>query len=174
MSRAEVEVLQTSPADGEQVLWLFKKTLELNGRMGYSVWESIDEAFLKRDMLSGHQYKVISGNDILCVFSIQLNDALIWGDRETNDAVYLHRIVTHPLQRGKRQFAKVIDWAKQFAQLHRRSAIRMDTWSSNTRLISYYISYGFQVVGHVLTPDDPLLPIQNRNLQVTLLELPVI
>jgi hypothetical protein len=47
----------------------------------------------------------------------------------------------------------------------------MDTWADNYKIIEYYKSFGFVFIENYKTPDTPELPIQNRNLNVALLEL---
>lgn len=53
-------------------------------------------------MERGGQYKVVQGTDVLCVFSVQHDDPFIWRERDRGDALYLHRIATHPHCRGQR------------------------------------------------------------------------
>ena len=145
--------------------------MKLQGRNGYKVWEDIDKAGLEKDMESGLQYKIVLDNDILCIFSIQYHDPFIWRDRDRNDAVYLHRIVVNPNFKGQKQFQKVLDWAKDFAQSKGLQFVRMDTWADNLKIIEYYKSFGFVFIENYKTPDAPELPVQNRNLNVALLEL---
>lgn len=105
------------------------------------------------------------------MFSIQFRDPYIWRDRDQNDAIYLHRIVVNPNFRGQKQFQHVLLWAKQFAHANHLRFIRMDTWADNHRIIDYYKSFGFRFVGNCQTTDVPELPIQNRNLNLALLEI---
>ncbi|MGM5629847.1 hypothetical protein O2K51_03010 [Apibacter raozihei] len=58
-----------------------------------------------------------------------------------------------------------------YAKNNKIDNIRMDTWADNQRLIEYYKSYGFQFVENHKTPNEPELPIQNRNLEIILLEI---
>ena len=46
----------------------------------------------------------------------------------------------------------------------------MDTWADNPNLIDYYKNFGFGVFGYFKTPDSHELPIQQRNIEVVLLE----
>ncbi len=97
-----------------------------------------------------------------------------WGAKDQNDAIYLHRIVANPDSPVKKIFSKVLDWALDYAMKHQLKYIRMDTWAENTQLINYYKSYGFSFVENFKTGDNNELPIQNRNLNVALLQLEVI
>lgn len=170
-STKSIHIINTSKEDLDDVLWLFAQAMELQGRNGYKVWEDVDKAGLEKDIESGLQYKIVQGNNILCIFSIQYHDPFIWRDRDRNDAIYLHRIVVNPNFKGQKQFQKVLDWAISFAQSKGFTYVRMDTWADNAKIIEYYRSFGFVFIENYTTPDTPELPIQNRNLQVALLEL---
>ena len=47
----------------------------------------------------------------------------------------------------------------------------MDTWADNEKIIEYYKTFGFKFLENYKTSNEPELPIQNRNLEVALLEL---
>jgi len=157
--------------DLDTVLWLFDQAMELQGKNGYKVWEGIDIIALQKDIDEGLQYKIVKGNDILCIFSTQHNDPFIWRDRDQNDAIYLHRIVVNPNFKGQKQFQKVLNWAKQFARQNNLKFVRMDTWADNKKIIDYYKSFGFEFIENYKTASATELPIQNRNLNVALLEM---
>lgn len=167
----DFQVVNTTQADWDKIAALFEKAIELQGKNGYKVWADIDRPALKSDIEKGLHYKITVGEYILCIFSVQYSDPLIWGAREKNDAIYLHRIVVNPDFKGQKQFAKVLEWAKQHALAKHLRFIRLDTWADNDRIIAYYQSFGFELLGDYTTPDSPELPIQNRNLHVALLEM---
>jgi len=147
--------------------------MNLQGKNGYRVWNDIDKIALEKEIENRLQYKVANSTEIMCIFSIQFNDPLIWRLRDKNDAIYLHRIVTHPEFRGQKIFAQVLHWAIQFARQRRLQCIRMDTWSDNQKIIDYYLSFGFTLIEHYKTTNSPDLPVQNRNLDLALLEMNV-
>ena len=167
----DLKIINTTKEDLEKVLWLFEQAMNLHRKDGYKVWSSIDKIALENDIEERLQYKIVREQDILCVFSIQHRDPLIWSDRDRGDAIYLHRIVVNPNFKGQRVFEKVLGWATRFALQRQLKFVRMDTWADNKKLIDYYKSFGFRLVDYYKTGDAPGLPIQNRNLDVALLEL---
>lgn len=171
MQTNNISIDNTTKEDLPKVLRIFEQAMALQGKNGYKVWDSIDKAGLEKDIEQGLQYKIVQQNDMLCLFSIQYQDPFIWRDRDRNDAIYLHRIVVNPDFRGQKQFQKVLAWAKQFALSRGLKYIRMDTWADNFKIIDYYKSFDFEFIENYTTPDVPGLPMQNRNLRVTLLEL---
>ena len=165
------KIVNTVKDDLDKVVWLFEQAMELQGKNGYKVWTGIDKITLEKDIENGLQYKIVMDNDILCIFSIQHNDPFIWRDRDQSDAIYLHRIVVNPHFKGQRQFEKVLHWAKLFARRNNLKFVRMDTWADNEKIIDYYKSFGFEFIEYYKTTHAPELPIQNRDLNVALLEL---
>ena len=166
-----IKITNTTKDDLDTVLWLFEEAMDLQGKNGYKVWEGIDKIALEKDIEEGLQYKIVKDYDMLCIFSIQHSDPFIWRDRDKGDEIYLHRIVVNPNFKGQKQFQKVLNWAKQFARKNNLKFVRMDTWADNKKLINYYKSFGFEFIENYKTTNATELPIQNRNLNVALLEM---
>lgn len=169
----EIKIINTTKEDLDMIFFLFEQAMELQGKNGYKVWDNIDVAGLNKDIANGLQYKILRGNEILCIFSIQYNDPFIWLDRDQGDAIYLHRIVVNPKFKGQKQFEKVLNWAKQLARQNNLKFVRMDTWAENKKIIDYYKLFGFEFVEYFKTSNSTELPTQNRNLNVALLEMKV-
>jgi ribosomal protein S18 acetylase RimI-like enzyme len=170
---AEIQVCNTDLSDLKTILWLFDEATKLQNKNGYKVWDSIDEMALQKEIANKLQFKIVKNDSILCIFSIQYSDPFIWQDKDQNDAIYLHRIVTNPNFKGQRLFGKVLNWVFQFAKQNNRNYVRMDTWADNQQLIDYYKSFGFRFIENYKTTYTDKLPLQNRNLNVALLELTI-
>lgn len=167
----DVTITNTSLDDWAMMTGLFKKAMELHGKNGYKVWAEIDEASLKRDIENHLQYKIMRNGHVLCIFTAQYSDPFIWQEKDKGDALYLHRAVVNPDFKGQKQFEKILNWATQRALQNHLKYVRMDTWADNTKIIDYYKSFGFKWIGNHKIGDEPGLPIQNRNLEVALLEM---
>lgn len=166
-------ITNTTMAEWSAIMELFEAAIHDQASRGRKVWASIDADALKRDIQNRLQYKVIANERIVCLFSALYADPLIWGDRDQQDAIYLHRIVVNPHQKGNRLFQQVLDWACDVARRKNLRYIRMDTWADNDRIISYYESFGFRKLDTLITGDSPDLPEQNRNLHIALLQYEV-
>jgi GNAT superfamily N-acetyltransferase len=161
----------THEEDLETIYWLFEQAIAYQKKNQYVGWNDYDKAFIQKDIVRGLQYKITEGSEIHGIFSICLNDELIWRTKEKGDAIYLHRIVTHPNHKGQNQFGKILHWAINYAKQHSLLHIRMDTWLNNVRIIEFYKSHGFAFVETYTTSDSPDLPIQHRKLALALLEM---
>ncbi len=164
------QIINTTNEDLEFIYSLFEEAIAYQKRKNYPAWNGFDKDVLVKDVEQKQHYKIIIDQEITCVFSVLKADPLIWGEREKGDAIYLHRIVVNPKHKGVRQFDKILRWAINYVTHLNRKLIRMDTWAHNSNIIDYYKSYGFEFLGNFKTSDTPDLPIQNRNLEVALLE----
>lgn len=169
----DFEIVNTSLGDWGAIMELFQKAMNLQGENGYKVWAAIDEDGLKRDIVEGLQYKIQRSGVLLCIFSIQFSDPFIWQQRDKGDAIYLHRIVVNPEFKGQRQFQQVLNWATAFCIQNDLKYVRMDTWADNAKIIAYYKTFGFEFIENRRTGSQPELPIQNRDIEVALLEMDV-
>ena len=81
----------------------------------------------------------------------------LWTEVERKtDAVYLHRLVVHRDYKGTGMGAELINWAvKKGKSLNPYAeVVRLDAWSDNTELHSYYRRQGFEFIEIRTTQDD--------------------
>ena len=166
-----ISIVNTTEEDLPFIYWLFEEAISYQNKNGYPPWKGYDKKALQAEIANKLQYKIVNGGDIIGIFSITFNDPGTWAEWDTGAAVFLHRTITNPNFKGQRTFEKIRDWAVQFATEKGLSYIRMDTWANNPKIIEFYEGYGFRVVTNRTTGNDPELPEQNRNLNVTLLEM---
>ncbi|HEX2846493.1 MAG TPA: GNAT family N-acetyltransferase [Chitinophagaceae bacterium] len=166
-------VTNASTDDLPVIYSLFEEAILFQKENNYTGWKNYDKEFIKSDIQHQLLFKIMLGDDIVCIFSICFNDALIWREKEKNDAVYLHRIVLNRQFKGRKIFQEVLDWAIQFARKEKLKYVRMDTWAENEKIIAYYQRYGFSIIENYTTSGTEDLPVQHRNLNVVLLELNV-
>jgi ribosomal protein S18 acetylase RimI-like enzyme len=164
------QIINTTKDDFEFTRFLFKEAISYQQRKNYPVWNGFDKEVIIKDIERQQQYKIISGHAILCIFSIVTSDPFIWRNKDKGDAIYLHRIVVNPLYKGNRQFAKIIQWAIDYAKQQKLKYIRMDTWAHNPNIIAYYKSFGFQFLENYKTSDSIEFALHQRNLELALLE----
>lgn len=163
-------IQNTTVDDFEFICQLFDEAILYQKNKGFPVWNGYDKNVLKADAKNKLQFKIVEDDTILCVFSIGLNDRIIWREKEKEDAIYLHRIVVNPKYKGQKQFEKILSWAKEFGKHKNLKYVRMDTWGDNQSILNYYQSYGFKFIENYTTPTTENLPIQHRNLYLALLE----
>lgn len=166
-------IVPAKPNDLQIIYKLFEEAILFLKQNNYIGWKSYDKAFIKNEVKNSSVYKLVTGDEIVCVFSVCYSDALIWREKENGNAVYLHRLVLNRKFEGKKVFKNVLEWVLALAREKGLACVRMDTWAENEKLIGYYQTYGFRFIENYTTADTKDLPLQHRNLTVALLELPV-
>ena len=167
----QYKIESTTAIDLESVYELFDHSIVYQEAKGYPTWRNYDKDALIKDIENKNQYKIIVDSQIAIVFSVRYDDRVIWREMDKGDSMYLHRIVVNPTFKGQKLFGQVLSWSMAHAKEKGLRFIRMDTWADNPNIISYYESFGFKFIGNYTTPNSSELPLHNRNLAVTLLEL---
>ena len=80
------------------------------------VWPEFDRQLVVTEIAENRQWKLVIDGDIACVWVITFSDAQIWGERNTDSAIYIHRIATDNTFRGYNFIAIIVAWAKNYAR----------------------------------------------------------
>ena len=65
------------------------------------VWPVFERQLVEKEIAEHRQWKLLMNHEIACVWATTLSDAQIWEERNTDKAVYIHRIATNPNFRGQ-------------------------------------------------------------------------
>ena len=166
----QFDIINTNPEDLPIIYRLFDQAIEYQKINNYPVWPDYDRKVLQEDIDCDRQFKLISEEEIACIFSICGSDPVVWREMNKVPALYLHRVVTNPKFKGQRLFQSVLDHAIELAGSNNVKLIRLDTWAHNEPIKSYYLSFGFDIVEYFTTPDTDELPLQQRGNDVVLME----
>jgi ribosomal protein S18 acetylase RimI-like enzyme len=139
-----------------QELYQAARNLQIQREM--VVWPVFENAFIEDEIKENRQWKILQDNLIACNWAITFQDKEIWGEKDNNDAIYIHRICTNPTLRGNRYIEKIVEWSKHYAKTQEKRYVRLDTLGNNTKLIAHYTSAGFDFLGIVKLTDTANLP----------------
>jgi ribosomal protein S18 acetylase RimI-like enzyme len=140
-------IINCTLADTGAILELYAAARSLQTERQMVVWPVLDAAFVEREINENRQWKLLENGQMVCNWATTFEDPDIWGEKDQNDAVYIHRICTHPQFRGKRLIDTLVAWADAHARQHQKAFVRLDTLGNNTRLIAHYTSAGFDFLG---------------------------
>ena len=166
-----MEILKSICTDIDTIFDLYKKGTEHQKKVAKKHWRGFDRFLVEKEILEGRQYKIIMDNTIACVFAIDYTDPFIWGEKNKDPAIYIHRIATNPDFRGKFFVRKIVEWAKEHARQNNKKFIRMDTGSGNEKLNTYYESCGFKYKGIVKLQGCDNLPAHYKDGTSSLFEI---
>ena len=135
-------------------------------------WMGFDRKMVLNEITENRQWKIIIDDEVACVFAITFQDESIWKEKNADDAVYFHRIVTHPKFKGQHLVKRIVTWGLAFAKEKKLHYLRMDTWGDNEELIGYYQKCGFDFLG-VITPEYKGLPKHYEGISLSLFQIKV-
>lgn len=168
----QIEVKNSLLSDFDTIFKFYDIAVAHQKKVFHKHWQGFSAELVETDIAENRQYKILVDGVVACVFAVTFNDQLIWGDRD-HEAIYIHRIVSHPDFRGQSFVKKIISWAKQYATAHQIKYIRMDTWADNKKLLDYYTSCGFDDVGVVTMAKTDGLPRHYEGISLSLFEIEV-
>ena len=169
------QLLRSTSADIDEIFRLYRLASAYQAATAKAtvVWPDFKREMVAQELAEGRQWKLMVGNTIVCVWAITFDDPEIWGVRNADPAVYVHRIATNPDFRGQGFVAAIVQWAKNYAWQHHKKFVRLDTVGENHGLIAHYTACGFTYLGLTALTDTASLPAHYHNATVSLFELPV-
>ncbi|RZL16745.1 MAG: GNAT family N-acetyltransferase [Hymenobacter sp.] len=168
------QILRSTLADLDEIFRLYQLASAYQIAVkGTVVWPEFAREMVAQEVAEGRQWKMLLGETIACVWAITFDDPAIWGPRNADPAVYLHRIATNPACRGRGFVATIVEWAKAYARQHQKQFVRLDTVGENHGLIAHYTKCGFTYLGLTELTDTESLPAHYHGATVSLFELAV-
>jgi len=169
----KLQFLKSTIADIDTIFSLYDDAVAYQKTVFNKHWQEFERSLIEREIAEGRQWKIVKGNDVVCIFAIDFNDALIWGAKDLQPSVYLHRIVTNPDFRGNNFIQDIITWSVHFGKSNDKEFVRMDTWGDNPPLIAYYVKSGFQHTGFTTPEISNTLPKHYEGITLALFEIPI-
>lgn len=168
-----MKILNSTIEDMPAIFKLYDAAIAYQQTKFHKHWQGFDVLLIEKEIEEHRQYKMIDDGIIVCIFAVAFNDALIWGNRDKDPSIYIHRIVTNPFYRGRGYVKNIIEWAVKFGSKSGKKFVRMDTWGDNEKLIKYYTSCGFNFLGLSHTIADDALPKHYQGIQLSLFQIAI-
>ena len=168
-----LKILNSTLEDMPAIFKLYDAAIAYQETKFYKQWQGFNESLIKKEIEEHRQYKILDDGTIVCIFAVTFSDALIWGNRDKDPSVYIHRIVTNPLYRGRGYVKNIIEWGVNFGSINGKQFVRMDTWGDNEKLIKYYTSCGFTFLGLSHTISSDALPKHYQGIKLSLFEIAI-
>lgn len=165
-------ITNSTKADLDRIFELYEAATKFQQSFGnVVVWPSFDREMVLEEIDRLQQWKMMIDGQIACVWATTDSDLAIWGEKNDDPAIYIHRIATNPNFRGQGFVAKIVDWAKTYAQEQQKKFIRLDTMGENKGLINVYTKSGFTFLGMFDVPNRDQLPNHYAQGDVCLFEI---
>ena len=153
-----MEIKNCLLTDTNEILSLYEAARNLQTQRKMVVWPSFDRSFIENEINQERQWKIIIDDIIACNWAITFEDKEIWGEKDQDNAIYIHRICNNPNFRGNRYIDEIVEWSKLYAKRMEKQFVRLDTLGNNTKLIEHYTSAGFDFLGMFKLTDTATLP----------------
>ncbi|MEY8760445.1 GNAT family N-acetyltransferase [Chryseobacterium tongliaoense] len=160
--------------DIEEIFRLYRLATDFQRTKKIVLWPEFEKSLIETEINENRQWKIIIEDEIACIWVTTFSDPQIWGERNADPAVYIHRIATNPKFRGRNLVARIVEWVKKYAQENNKRFIRMDTVGENTELINHYQKCGFDFLGLVQLNNTGGLPGHYHNAEVSLFEIDIV
>lgn len=158
-----MEIKNCLISDADEILLLYEAARNLQTQRKMVIWPSFEKSFIEKEIQEKRQWKIVIGDIIACNWAITFEDKEIWGQKDKNDSIYIHRICNNSTLRGNRYIDTIVEWAVKYARQINKRFVRLDTLGNNTRLIQHYTSAGLQFLGMVRLADTENLPAHYQN-----------
>ena len=166
-----MEITNCELKDLHDIFELYDQAIAFQKTKNCAVWPVFDVHDVTTAIVENRQFKITINQQIACVWTCTFEDKSIWGARDKNDAVYIHKIATNNNFKGQNLVAAIVNFSKNYALSKNKLFLRMDTVGENKGLIAYYKKCGFDFLGlyDLASFDD--LPAHYFNAQVSLFEM---
>jgi GNAT superfamily N-acetyltransferase len=168
-----MQIVNCTVADIPLMLHYYDLAREHQQKKSTQYWSSFDPAVVKTEVEEHRHWKIMEEDTIACIFLTMYDDPFIWGAKNADPSIYIHRIVTHPDFRGNNYTGRIVEWAKVQGKKTGKQFIRMDTWGDNPSLIGYYQRCGFALLDIVNPDSQGNLPAYYNCITLALLEMKI-
>jgi ribosomal protein S18 acetylase RimI-like enzyme len=168
-----MQIIPSTINDLETIFGFYDKAIAFQKAVSHQHWLPFEKDLVEREISEKKQWKIEVDGRIVCVFAITFSDPHIWGDKNRDAAIYIHRIVTDPDFRGNNLVGRIVEWAKKYGKEQGKKYVRMDTWADNLKLRAHYEKFGFTHLGIVTPQNLSELPAHYSAITLSLFEMPV-
>ncbi len=165
------QIQNSTVADINEIFRLYQIARDYQKPRYKVVWPLFEQSLIEKEIATKHQWKLLIGGKIACIWATTFNDALIWEERDKDPSVYIHRIATNPDFRGQNLVKKMVDWSIKYATKNNKKFVRLDTVGENEKLIQHYKKCGFTYLGLHKLKNTQTLPTHYTIDDVALFEI---
>jgi hypothetical protein len=169
-----MQILLSNLSDIDTIFEFYDKAIAFQKANSKQHWLPFERNLIEKEIGEKRQWKIVINNEIACIFAITFSDENIWGEKNADPAIYIHRIVTEPKFRGNNFVGNIVDWAKMYGKENNKRFVRMDTWGDNLKLKAHYEKFGFNYLGIITPQRVSELPAHYSSITLSLFELPIL
>ena len=166
-----MEFLRSTLSDLDTIFGFYDDAIAHQKAVSTMHWLPFDKLMVAQEIEEGRQWKIQIDGQVAGVFVVAYADPAIWGEKDIEPAIYLHRIVTSPAFRGRNLVGAIVEWGKGHCQERGINFIRLDTWAANHKLRELYIRCGFRFIGDAAPANPAALPSHYSGIELGFYEI---
>jgi ribosomal protein S18 acetylase RimI-like enzyme len=144
----KMTIQNSTITDIDEIFNLYAIATDFQKSKFYVHWPEFKRNLIETEIRENRQWKMMIEGRIACIWATTFSDPQIWGERDRDSAIYIHRIATNPDFKGNNFVTQIVEWAEQYARENGKGYIRMDTIGENRGLIEHYKKCGFEYLGY--------------------------
>ncbi len=129
------------------ILKMYEQARELMAIKNQVIWPDFPTSMIQNEITEKQLWCLKIENEMACIWTTAFNDPIIWGEKDKDPSVYIHKIATEAKFRGNNFVKILVDWTKNYAAKNKKQFIRLDTVGLNHGLINHYEKQGFKFLG---------------------------
>ena len=142
-----MEISNSEVNDLEVIFDLYARATKYMISKNQVSWPEFPRELIEDEIKDQRQWKLTIDSEIAGIWATALDDELIWGKKNNEPSVYLHRIAINPAFRGRNLVKEIVLWADDYCRVNELKYVRMDTVGFNEGLIKHYKRNGFEFLG---------------------------
>ena len=169
-----MNILPSEVSDIDEIFRLYALATEHQRAINaVVVWPNFERELVVCEIAENRQWKLLIDEQIACVWATTFSDPQIWEERNVDKAIYIHRIATNPVFRGRNFVLNIVQWARKYAEDAGLDYVRLDTLGHNYKLIDYYQQAGFTFLGMFDLKDTSELTAHYQGVPAALFEIKI-
>ncbi|MDD2781481.1 MAG: GNAT family N-acetyltransferase, partial [Sulfuricurvum sp.] len=102
-----ISIKNSTISDIDEIFRLYKIATDFQKSKFFVHWPEFKRALIETEIMEKRQWKMIIDGEIACIWATTFSDPQIWGERDRDPALYIHRIATNPDFRGNNFVARI-------------------------------------------------------------------
>ncbi|WP_168118742.1 GNAT family N-acetyltransferase [Paenibacillus sp. HB172176] len=147
-----LEIRVARAEDAADIIQLYREASRwICEERGVNQWreETFTERYVQDFLREKEVFVACMQGELVACFSIEWEDAAVWGERNHHNAGYVHRLAVSRKLSGLGIGRRLLTWSRLHIKGRGKSWLRLDCMADNPALNQYYLDQGFRCLARV-------------------------
>ena len=90
-----MKICNSQVQDISTIFELYKIATHFQNKKSVVPWQNFERKLIEKEISENRQWKLIIDDQIACIWATTESDPQIWGDKNIDPSIYIHRITIH-------------------------------------------------------------------------------